>query len=158
MKTDELSYAACAKIEKCVKFAAIKGLPFGGALNLNKLAGSGHGYIDIDIGPTVFNGGEVKKELAIDNAATDGGHRLDKNLSRDEALAAKPLDSVMERHIGSRYSRGARAAIGIYDIAVNLHGSLAEFLKIDDRSQNAANESLYLCGATIDLADVSLLP
>ena len=58
----------------------------------------------------------------------------------------------MHRHPGAGDRRGARAAIGLQHIAVDLDGSLTQSIEVDDRAQAATDQTLDFLGATRLLA------
>ena len=70
----------------------------------------------------------------------------------EQVGCAQVRHGVDQGHVCPRHCRGASATVGLEDIAVDPEGALAEFLKIDDGAQAAANETLDFNAAAIHLA------
>lgn len=62
--------------------------------------------------------------------------------------------------VGAGDRRGARAAVGLEDVAVEPERVLAELVEVDDGAEGAADEALDLNGAAVDFAagDVAGFP
>ena len=68
-------------------------------------------------------------------------------IARDGALAQQVARGVDQGHVGAGDGGGARAAVGLDDVAVQVDGALAEGLEVDHRAQGAPDEALDLHGA-----------
>src|SRR6202140_1572968 len=69
-----------------------------------------------------------------------------------------PGEAVVERDPGAGDRRGAGAAVGLDDVAIDGDLALAERLEIDHRAQTAPNQPLDFDGAATLLAGRRLAP
>ena len=65
----------------------------------------------------------------------------------DEPVLQHPGDRVLERHPGAGDRRGAGAAIGLDDVAIDDDLALAQGLEVDHRPEAAADQPLDFLGA-----------
>ncbi|EDT89381.1 hypothetical protein BIFLAC_06231 [Bifidobacterium animalis subsp. lactis HN019] len=127
---------------------------FGGALNLNEFAGSGHCDVHVGHCAAVFDVRQVEHRFAVDHAHRHGGDAVEQHVLHafDLAVLLRPVEGVHEGHVRSGDRRGARAAVGLEHVAIHLDRVLAERLHVNHAAQASADESGDLMGAAAHLA------
>ncbi|BAF39010.1 hypothetical protein BAD_0229 [Bifidobacterium adolescentis ATCC 15703] len=126
----------------------------GGALDLDEIAGTGHGHVHVGHGLAVFDVRQVQHRLAVDHADGDGGDPVLEHAvgGLDVLVFLGPMHRVDERHVRAGDRSGAGAAVGLQHVAVDLHLVFAERLHIDDATQAAADQTADLVRTAADLA------
>src|SRR5829696_5414133 len=105
---------------------ARKRLALSCTLNFDKLSRTGHDKVHIDLGSAVFLIAKVEEYFRLDDTDAHGCHRvLDWGL-RKLAFIEPALYRFHSRHVGASNRRGACAAIGLNDVAVDPNGPLAK--------------------------------
>src|SRR5439155_3699266 len=86
---------------------------------------------------------------ALDDSAADGREVLPHRELCDHARVLHPLDRRVERRKSAGDRRGARATIGLQDVAVERDGALPDLAHVDSGAEGAADQALNLmCPAT----------
>jgi hypothetical protein len=130
---------------------------FGGRLHLDKMTAAGEDHVHINVGAGILFVAEVEHGDATDDTDAGGGDVI----SQRQLLDRLELNQLFERD-GERHKRagdggGARAAIGLEDVAIEDHSALSESLLIDDGAQSPPHQALNLVRparrtALVDLA------
>ena len=133
-----------------VEARAVERCLLAGTLDLDEAALAVHHHVHVDLGDRVLGVVQVEQELAIDHAHAGRGHLSEQRDRRDLAGIPPRGQRVVQRDAGAGDRRGARAAVGLDDVAVDGHGDLAaETAEIDDGAQRPADEPLDLVGAAL---------
>src|SRR5271165_2554468 len=139
--------AGARKVEQLIELVAAKRVAFGGALNLDETAAAVHDDIHVGFGVRVLGIVQINERRSPVDADGDRGHLPVQRVRAKHAPLDQHIDRVGERHEAARDRCGARAAVGLQDIAIDRHGTFAQALEIDDRAQGPADQTLYLLGA-----------
>ena len=101
---------------------------------------------------------EVEHRRVLDHAAGDRGDVVEDRVGLDHPLVQQPAGGQPQRHPGAGDRRGAGAAVGLDDVAVEGDLPLAERLQVGDGAQGAADQPLDLLAAAGLLALGRLAP
>ena len=149
MHLDELLDAFFAESEELAKGFWAEGFGFGGALDLNELAGFGHDHIHVGAGLAVFFVAEVKELHVVVDANADGCHRFLEENALDHSLVDHPSHRVIDRDVGGRDGGGSGAAVGSDGVAVDGDCALAHGFEVDDGAEGSADEPLDFLASTV---------
>ena len=156
LRGEELVEAAFGEVQQSIELGAGVAAFFGGGLGLDETSVGGHDDVHIDFGLGVFFVAEVEKRRAFDDADRGGGYELGERRGFQSAGFDQGFKGEGKGDRGAGDGCGARAAVGLEDVAVKDDGALAEGLHVDDRAQAAADETLDLVGAARDFAALTL--
>jgi hypothetical protein len=148
----ELADAGFGVVHHFQQPGAGEGVALGGGLDFDEVAVLGHDEIHVDFGLGVFLVGEVEQYGVLDDADAGGGDELAERRGLEGFSRDHAVEGNGERDAGSGDGGGARASVGLEDIAVEDDGALAESFHVDDGAQGAADEALDLVGASADFA------
>ena len=124
--------------EQLVELSPFERAVLSRALNLDEAASVHHDHVHVRLRTRVLCVVEIK-----DAASTVDAHGYRRHES-DEGGWRDLRQGVGERDAGTCDGRGAGAAIGLQDIAVDLHGAFAETLGVDGGPERTTNQSLDL--------------
>ena len=142
LEADETANTCLRDGQECVQPGAAERHLLGGSLHFHELAGAGHDDVHVDLGGGVLGVVQVEQRLALDDADADGGHTVpDRGRGLQTGNAA---DGVGDRDEAAGDGGGARAAVGLDDVAVHPHCALAELAPVDDSAERPADEPLNL--------------
>src|SRR4051794_21993214 len=127
------------EIEQVVEAGAVERDALGRRLHLDEAAVTGHDDIDVDVGVRVFRVVEIEQRLVVDDADRNGGDRSGERLREPEVV-----ERAARRDVRARDRGAARAAVGLQDVAVEVNGSFAERLEVDDAAESTADQPLDL--------------
>jgi hypothetical protein len=116
------------------------------------VAGARHHDVHVGVAGHVLDVFEIAQGRAIDDAHRNRGDRTEDRVGSELARGQQLADCVLRRDKGAGDGRGARAAIGLQDIAVEGDGALTQFLQVEHRPQGAADQPLDLLRAAALLA------
>ncbi len=120
---------------------AAKGLAFGGGLHFDEAATAGHDHVHIDFGAGIFLIAEIQHGVAENDAYAGGGDGIGEGDRAQDSRGDHALEGQRERDVGSGDGGGARAAIGLNDVAIEPDGALAELLLVGYGAKRAADEA-----------------
>src|SRR3954447_21250999 len=143
----EVVDAGGGEVEQVVESRAVERHALGGGLHLDEAAVAGHHDVDVHLGVRVLLVVEVEERRAVHDADRDRCHRARERLRKTEVI-----ERAAGRDVRARDRGAARAAVGLQDVAVEVHGALAERLEVDDAAKRAPDEALDLDGAAALLA------
>ena len=143
-------------VEHVVELGAGVGVLFGGGLGFDEAAVGEHNDVHVDGGAGVLFVGEVEEGVAVDDADRGGGDHLAEGRGLERACGDELAEGEGKGDAGSSDGRGAGAAVGLEDVAVEDDGALAESLHVDDAAQGTPDEALDLVGSASDLAALGL--
>ena len=118
-----------------------------GALHLDELAAVRHHDVEVDGCAGVLLVAEVEHRLAADEPHARGRDAAGERHAEHDAVAHEAEERLVERDVGAGDGGGARAAVGLQDVAVDGDGALAELRELGYGAEGAADEALYLVGA-----------
>jgi len=113
-------------IEHGVELSFVEGIAFGGALNLDEVARSGHDHVHIDIRASVHCVVEIELWRAVDDTDGDGADRVAQGVVLELAFFLEPLGGERQSDVAASEGGGARAAVGLNDVAVDRDGAFTE--------------------------------
>jgi hypothetical protein len=125
---------------------------FATSLNFDKATRTGHDYIHVDLGVTIFGVIEIENDLIFEEADTDGGYGGTEGIGGHAPSDLQAFDSSAQSETGSGDGRGAGAAVGREHITINPEATGSEGSEIDHRTKATAEEPLNLGRASVDLA------
>jgi len=125
---------------------------FASCLNFDKATRTGHDYIHVDLGVTIFGVIEIENDLIFEEADTDGGYGGTEGIGGHAPSDLQAFDSSAQSKTGSGDGRGAGAAVGRENIAINPEAAGSECGEIDHRAEATTEETLNLGGTSVDLA------
>ena len=128
--------------EQGVEFVAGEWLAFGGALHFDHAAVARHHHVHVGVAVRVLGIIEIKHRHAFKNADRDRGDRIADRRSGEQFFLQQITDCIVQCHIGAGNAGGARAAVGLNDVAIDLDGAFAQRLHVDHRAQCAADQAL----------------
>ena len=108
---------------------------------------AGHDEVHVDVGAGIFFVAEIEQNVSVDDAHADGGDEIISGPGQSSGIHHF-LQRDAKRHEGAGDGRGARAAVGLNDVAVDPDSALAEAREIGDRAQSTADEPLDFVGAS----------
>ena len=119
---------------------------------------AGHDDVEVHFGVFVFDIGEVEQLASVEEADADGGDAVHERVFGDAASVEERLDGEAGGEVGAGDGRGAGAAVGLEDIAIDPEGVLAELAQVEDGAEGTADEALDLDGAAVEFSagDVAL--
>ena len=135
--------------QHCLHFLVAEGVAFGGALDFNERAAIVHDDVHVGLGFAVFGIFQIEQRRAAVHADGDGGELAVQRVLFEASLLDKGADGVGKRDETTANRCGARAAVGLENVAVNRDGAFAERGQIDHRTQRAADEALDFHGAPL---------
>ena len=125
---------------------------FAGALDFHEFPGFGHDDVHVHIGAGVFFVGQVKADVAVDEPNGDGCNGREQGVSGDHPASFQLGDGVGEGDVRAGDGRGAGAAVGLQDVAVDGNGVFPEFPQVNGRPKGPANQSRDFVGPAFDFA------
>ena len=129
-----------------------KHFAFGGDLRLDDRAVGGEHEIAVAAGLAVLVIIEVEHRRALVDAAADRGDLGADRVGAERLGCEQLVDRDAQRDPAAGDRRGARAAVGLDDVAIDDDLALAELGQVDDRAQRAADQPLDFLGAARLLA------
>lgn len=149
LDAQQLLQAGFGQVEHGVEALTAEGGALAGALNLDELVAAGVGQVHVDLGLGVLGIVEVEKETSPHHAHRQGHNLVDQRDARDLLGVHHGGEGVVESHPGAGHGSGARAAVGVDDVAVHGHGVFAQSFHVAHGAQAAADETLDLHGAAL---------
>ena len=127
LRRKELTYAALRQRQHLVHLAARERLAFGGALHFDDAAAAGHHDVHVGVARRILGIVQIEHRHALDTCPPTPRRRIAHRRARGTiaAPAASPTASCSGDE-GAGDARGARAAVGLDHVAVELHRALAE--------------------------------
>ena len=130
-----------------ISCASLKGSPSAVPLHLDDAAAGGEHEVRIRLRRAVLGIVEVEHRLGADDPAAHGGNLVRERQPFDRAVGDEAVERRVERHVGAGDGRGAGAAVGLDDVAVEGDLALAERLEVGDGAERAPDQALDLLGA-----------
>src|SRR5262249_9138126 len=149
--------AQLAQLEQAVELAAVERRLLAAGLYLDEVAAAGHHQVQVHVGVAVLDVLQVEQLLVVEQADADGGDAVAEDFGqgrqrRQGGGLARGEQGIDEGDVGAVDGRGARAAVGFQDVAVDPEGAFADLGQVDDGAEAAADESLDFDAAAIDPA------
>src|SRR5438034_1147516 len=135
---NQLADAGLGQREELVELRAGEGLALGSALHLDEVTGAGHDDVHVAAAGRVLRVVEVKHRRALVNANGYGAHEIPYGLLLQQFLLLQPRNGVVQGDEGAGDGRGARAAVGLQNVAIQMYGSLPERREVGDRAERAS--------------------
>src|SRR6266480_4459332 len=143
LRRRQLVDAVGGEIEQIVEAVAVERRALRRRLHLHEPTVARHHDVQVDIRARVLDVVEVEQRVTVDDADGDGGDGAGERLREPE-----PVERALSGDVRAADRRAAGAAVGLEDVAVEVHGSLAERLEVDDGANGAADQALDLdCAA-----------
>src|SRR5207244_5268656 len=134
------------ELEHAVEVRTRERPAFGRALDLDELTVRRRDDVHVRVRDRVLGVLEIEHELALHESRRHRGDMLPERRRREVA------QRVRERDVAAGDRGGARAAIGLDDVAVDDHAARAQRLEIDRSAQRASPETLDLEGPSTGAA------
>ena len=122
-----------ARPEQVVELGRLNGAPSAVPCTSTNSPDDGHHHVHVDLGPDVLGVVEVEQRHAVDDADADRRARLGERVGLERALLHQPGAGVVQGDVGAADRRGAGAAVGLEDVAVEDDLHLAQRLHVGDR-------------------------
>jgi hypothetical protein len=152
LRVEELFDAAGRIVHHFEHAVAGEGRFLGCGLHFDQAAVFCHDDVHVDFSLRVFFISEVEEDCVFNDADAGGGDELLERGFRQGPAFDHAVEGDGERGASSGDGRGACAAVGLEDIAIENDHALAEGLEVDDGAQGAADEALDFVGAASDLS------
>ena len=123
---DQVLHALFGERDHLRQLLVVEDLVFGGGLDFDHFVAGGHDEVHVDVGARVFFVGEVEQDFSVDNSHADGGDEILERDCGQRSGIDQLFQSEAERDECAGDRRGARAAVGLDDVAVDPDGALAE--------------------------------
>src|SRR3569623_80945 len=149
---DELADAALREFEHGLQFFHAEGVALGRALHLDEGAGLVHYHVHVGFGVGIFGVIEVEHRHTLVDADRHRRHLAVNGVFIDDAALLHVAHGVNQRDVAARDGRGAGAAVGLEDVAIDGDGALAQRRRIHHGPQRAADQALDFHGAAALLA------
>src|SRR5690606_19490986 len=114
----------------------------GGRLGFGDLATRNQDEVRIGIGGAVFVVVQIQHRRSLIDAAAHGRDLCLDRIVGERAALDQAVDCEPEGDPRAGDRRGARAAVGLYDVAIEGDLTLAELLQVDHGAQAAADKAL----------------
>jgi hypothetical protein len=138
--------------EEGLEFFAAKVVFFAACLDFDKATCTGHDYIHVDLGVTIFGIIQIEYDLIFEEADADGGDGGAEGIGGHAPSDLQAFDSSAQSEAGSSDGRGAGASVGRQHIAINPEATGSESGEIDHGAKATTEETLNLGGTSVDFA------
>src|SRR6185295_14651827 len=129
---DQLAYALLGEAEQGVEAGAIEGCCLGYSLDLDEPAAAGLDDVHIDFGAGILFVREIEHWRAGDDPDARRGNVVGDWHRLDRAGLLQFVERQHERDERTADRGGARAAVGLEDVAIEPDRPLAQLLELDD--------------------------
>src|SRR3954471_3992430 len=152
LRGDNLDDAVLREAEQRVELGARERDALGGSLHFHEAAVAGHHHVHVALGAHVFGVLEVEHRCAVDHSHRDRGDGPQNGMLLERAVRNETAARVVQRDPPAADRRGARAAIGLQDVAVDGELHLGHHAQVGGGAQRTADEALDLLRAAALLA------
>ena len=118
--------------KQCGQLSVVKLFLLGSGLEFDKFAGTGHDDVHVDLGGGILFVAEIQQAFAIQDADAGGGDIFANGVGAENAAFDESADGEAEGDEGAGDGGGARAAIGLQDVAIEDDGAFTERPEVDD--------------------------
>ena len=112
-----------------------------GSLHLDKVTLAVHDDVHVHVGMAVLRVAQIQRGLPVDDAHADRRHLADDGRSGQLAVLHQLPDGQRQRDKAAGDGRGARASVGLQDVAVNRNRALAQRRKVQRLAERTADEA-----------------
>src|SRR5229473_6462006 len=142
LRPNQLLDSLSSQLQQLIHLFAREWLSLGRALDFDEAAIPGANDVHVHFGARVFVIFQIKQSRSVNDPDADGGNFGEDWRLFDFAFLQQPATSDRESYIRARDGRGARAAVGLQDVAVERNRAVAEHAAIRNRAQAPADQSL----------------
>ena len=134
---DERLHSLAGVSDHLRQLLLVEDLVFSSRLDFDELIAGGHDEVHIDVGAGVLFVAEVEQYFPVDNSDANRGHKILERNRRERSRVHQLFQRQAQRDESARDRRGARASVGLDDVAVDPDRALAEARR--DRLRRAEN-------------------
>ncbi len=135
LQREQLGRTGGCQVEHQIELMPAERVSLRGSLDLHESAAIVHDDIHVRLSLRVLGVVEIEHGCAPHDADGDSRYLAVDRARRDHPALQKLLACVNQRHVCAGNRRGASSTVGLQNIAIDRHGSLAERFEIEDRSQ-----------------------
>ena len=153
LRVHQLAHARLGQIQQPVQLAAGIALALTGALHLHvaHLAPGvpGHDHVHVHLGAAVLGIFQIQHTLAVHHAHGHRRHLTHDGRIHQHAVVEELVHGQTQRRERAGDGRGARAAVGLNHVAVDVDRALAQPGQVARGAERAADEPLNLHAAPV---------
>ena len=147
MNFDQFFDSPGGQIEELIEILTREGGAFGGPLNLDQEAPTGHDHIHVHLGIDVVVVFEIEQVGALDDTDRDSGHLVDDRVPAQYSPLHAIGEGIVEGNPGTGNGGGTGPSIGLKDVAVHPDHAFTHRFEIDHRTEGPPYQPRYLQGS-----------